>query len=113
MANFLRTAPTPANVQARTSGGWRERLRDYLLGAGSVVELLPPPGSGPVTFYRSDVEALAADWRAIGNDMRQAIQVVRSVSPGVRKNREPPDEQAPAIPGSAGRGYKHDPIDAV
>lgn len=56
--------------------GWRERFRAFLRGAASAVDLWPAPSPGldrPRGGFAADAEALARDWRAVGDDMRRAV----------------------------------------
>ena len=56
-------------------------LRNMLDGAKTIIQLFPPselPKFESVERYRynskrSDAEALASDWRAVGNDLRKAM----------------------------------------
>jgi hypothetical protein len=55
------------------------RLRSFLDGIGSTLELLPPmrdedeDALGPMKSPKSDAEAIAEDWNATGNDLEKAI----------------------------------------
>ena len=61
---------------------WRRRLRDYLLGAGSVVDPLPRTPDNELAAMRiADEQAIAADWMAVGGDMRRAIRMVHPMPP--------------------------------
>jgi hypothetical protein len=58
------------------AGNLRRRLRDYLFGAGSVVDPLPLSGRPTEIVSLSDREALRSDWQAVGNDMQRALWTV-------------------------------------
>jgi hypothetical protein len=66
-------APINAEAARRTGTTWRQRLRDYLPGAGSIVDIMPRDHVFGATFHASDENALAADWQAVTNDSRQAM----------------------------------------
>jgi hypothetical protein len=48
-------------------------LRDYLFGAGSVIDPLPLCGSNRRIFRSDDRDALLSDWQEVGNDMRLTL----------------------------------------
>ena len=71
-----------AETQEPVRVTWRRRLRDYLLGAGSVVDPLPRTPDRELAAIRiADEEAFAADWMAVGGDMRRAIGIVHAMPP--------------------------------
>lgn len=58
----------------------RSRFRAFIRGAASVLDLMPAPRVavfGRDILARSDAEALAADWRAVGDDLYRAMGQVR------------------------------------
>ena len=53
------------------------KLRNLLIGAGSIFNLFPapsPPLRRPEFLDRTDEEALASDLKAVGDDMRAAMK---------------------------------------
>ncbi len=57
----------------------RRSLRNILTGMGSILNLFPaprPPLTRPKFLDRTDEEALASDWQAVGDDMRTAMKQV-------------------------------------
>lgn len=63
----------------------RSTLRNILDGAKTILNLFPPPElpqMKPVGRYgyrtgRTDAEALASDWQAVGDDMRKVMGTLR------------------------------------
>ncbi len=54
----------------------KTRLQNFLDGAKTILNLLPeedPRLTQPIRSYRTDAEALASDWRAVGGDLRRAM----------------------------------------
>lgn len=53
------------------------KLRNLLIGMGSVFDLFPGPRK-PLHFPRpvSDEEAIRSDWQAVGDDLRAAMKKV-------------------------------------
>ena len=65
---------------------WRDRLRSFLAGAASIT-IWPPPL--PVKRYRTDREALKADWKAIRGDWKKVEgDLQRVIEREVKKERE-------------------------
>lgn len=54
-------------------------LRNILAGAGSILEVLPAESRRrrAEPFARSDLDAMRADWEAVGGDFRRAIKSFR------------------------------------
>jgi hypothetical protein len=50
-----------------------ERLGEYLIGAGSVVDPLPTYAAPRSAVQLSDRQAMRSDLQAVGNDMQQAL----------------------------------------
>ena len=55
----------PKQPRALTRSTWR----DYLWGAGSVIDPLPTRGCPNVPYWTNDKQALYSDWEVVGNDM--------------------------------------------
>ncbi len=51
-----------------------KRLRSYVRGAASVLDLSGQVQPRRVRSQESEAEVLAEDWRKVGGDMRRAIQ---------------------------------------
>ncbi len=51
-----------------------KRLRAYVRGAASVLDLSGQVQPRRVRSHKSATEVLAEDWRKVGGDMRRAIQ---------------------------------------
>ncbi len=54
----------------------KTKLQNFLDGAKTILNLLPeedPRLTQPIRKYRNDAEALASDWKAVGNDLRRAM----------------------------------------
>jgi hypothetical protein len=55
------------------------KLRNLLIGAGSILNLFPaprPPLQRPKFMDRTDEEALESDLKAVGDDMRAAMKEI-------------------------------------
>ncbi len=52
------------------------KLRNLLIGMGSILDLCPAPRplSRPKFMDRTDEEALASDWQAVGDGLRVAMK---------------------------------------
>lgn len=57
----------------------KRKMRAFVRGAGSLVNILHPQPSVEVLMLNcmDDVDALRSDWEAIGDDMREAIIAFR------------------------------------
>jgi hypothetical protein len=54
-------------------------LRSFMIGAGSLFQLAPPPAPKPLDAREAaafNENAIAGDWRAVGGDMRRAIDAL-------------------------------------
>lgn len=54
-------------------------IKEFLVGAGSVLQLCPPTNLTPVRpdFMRvSDAERMASDWQRVGSHLQRAIDKV-------------------------------------
>lgn len=61
---------------AGSPSGWLHRLRDYLAGAGTVLEIIPPSRSGGL-FHRDGLSTVMADFRSVSGDLQRAFRVVQ------------------------------------
>ena len=62
------------------------KLRNFLDGAKTILNLLPeedPRLTHPIRSYRTDAEALASDWKAVGGDMRRAMGRIDHETAGI------------------------------
>ena len=117
LALFRRhSAPEPPGPNSgRATTRLRQRVRDYLLGAGTIVDPLPRADAAAPTFRTSDRDALAADWRAIGNDMRQAMRsALDAPSPSTELSHDTATQpNARPQPGPDHRTHRHGAMDAL
>ena len=54
----------------------KAKLKNFLAGAKTILNMIPeedPRLTQPIRKYRTDAEALASDWRAVGDDLRRAM----------------------------------------
>jgi hypothetical protein len=69
------------------------RVRDYLVGAGSVMVLFPTEDAEPPAFHCNDRDALIADIRSVGRDLaaayRGADEAPRSVAANATRDPGP------------------------
>lgn len=54
-------------------------FRNIIAGAGSILEIFPAESrrGRPEPFARCDLDAMRADWEAVGGDFRRAIKSFR------------------------------------
>ncbi len=48
-------------------------LAGFLKGAGSVLQICPPPSPTYEERFGTDEELIASDWKAVGDDLRKAM----------------------------------------
>lgn len=61
--------------------GMTRTIRNILDGAKNIIQLFPPPGLPEITPFgryardphRTDAEAIASDWQAVGDSLRKAM----------------------------------------
>ena len=71
MVDLAQQASSGIAEPRRTAGWWT-----FFLGAGSSLEIFPPPER--IDCEQSDSEAFAEDWQAVAGDMWLAIGVQES-----------------------------------
>ena len=53
----------------------KKRLKDFLTGVGSVLEIYPNAVPHRNDHFHSDLERIGGDFKAAGNDIRKSIEV--------------------------------------
>jgi hypothetical protein len=109
MFSLFRHRPVPAASSPRlrrATRSWRENVLDYLHGAGTVIDPLPIADDSRAAFRPSDRDALASDWRAIGQDMRQATQSTHA-APSVRSRTSDATATIPDGPANQRKSSRH------
>ncbi len=51
-------------------------LASFLKGAGSILEICPPPQQNYTERFGTDEEQMASDWKKVGDDIQKAIDEV-------------------------------------
>lgn len=76
---------------ARSDFPMRQITRNILHGAGSILDMMPRAGIvvvGQRILERSDAEAVASDWQAVGEDVSGSIAQATSEGSGNEQQKE-------------------------
>ena len=96
LARNKRTMP---DAEKRGSFTLREKSKHWLKGASTVLVLFPDTATRMRKRFleRTDAEALAGDWRRVGDDLRSAIRKYEDEQATNKSQNKPPTEpSAPA-----------------